>query len=163
MIGKIIKFIAIAMLVLAPASSFALSQGDPLPPFDTEDIDGNPVDLNEIIGKQPIMFVFWASWCPSCFFEVPKLNALYDEFGPQGLAFFGINVDQNDSINQAYKFMGKAKMRYPVIYDTGSVITNNYEVPGVPTIMIVNKKGVVTFKENYVPEFKQQNFQEINQ
>ncbi|MDH4317383.1 MAG: TlpA family protein disulfide reductase [Desulfobulbaceae bacterium] len=163
MIEKIFKFIVIALLVLAPASSFALSEGDSLPPFTTEDIDGNPVDLQEVIGKKPIMIVFWASWCPSCFFEVPKLNSLYDEFGPQGLEFYGVNVDQNDSVNQALKFMAKAKMRYPVIYDTGSVITNNYEIPGVPTIMIVNKKGEITFKKNYVPEFTQQSFKDINQ
>ena len=163
MIRNILKFFIITLLVIAPATSFALSEGEPLPPFDTEDIDGNPVDLKEIIGQKPIMFVFWASWCPSCFFEVPKLNALYKEFSPQGMEFFGINVDQNDSINQAFKFMGKAKMRYPVIYDTGSVITKNYGVPGVPTIIIVNKKGIVTFKRNYVPEFKTPNFQEINQ
>lgn len=163
MLKGLLKICVLAVAILLPISAHALGKGDNLIPFKVKDMDGRTVDLKKVIGKNPVMLVYWASWCPSCQFEVPKVNEYYKKYEPQGMKFYGINVDWNDNESKASSFIGKAKIRYPVIYDTKSVITNQYGVTGVPYIIIADKHGKITFSGNYLPELTDEGFAELNQ
>lgn len=163
MMKGLLKICVLAVALLLPLSAQAVGKGDDMISFTVKDMDGRSVKMDKIIGKNPVMLVFWASWCPSCQFEVPKVNEYFKKYGSQGMKFYGVNVDWNDSESKAIRFIGKAKMRYPVIYDTGSVITNQYGVTGVPYIIIADKHGKITFSGNYLPELTDEGFAELNQ
>ena len=153
----------LALLLLLPVSALALNQGDTLLPFTAQDMDGKTIDSATVIGKKPLMLIFWASWCPNCTSEVPKVNALVEKYRGQGMEFIGINVGHNDSEGKARRFMDKTGMLYPVIFDTKGIIARQYRVQGVPTALVANKKGIVIFKNYGVPEITDEYFQQINQ
>ena len=155
--------LTLALLLLLPISALALNQGDKLPPFAAKDMDGNFVDLSAFIGKKPVMLIFWASWCPNCKKEVPKINALVEKYRGRGMEFIGINVGYNDSEEKARRFMDKSGMAYPVIFDNKGAIPRQYGIQGVPTILIANIKGVIIFKNYGVPEISDEYFQLLNQ
>lgn len=63
-----------------------------------------------------------------------------------------INVGHNDSEDRASRFIRKNEIKYPVIFDTKSKITMEYQVTGVPTIIIADTTGTILFRQYYVPD-----------
>lgn len=57
-----------------------------------QDIHGEPRSLSYWDGRALIVN-FWATWCAPCRREIPMLNDLAREFGPQGFEVVGIAVD----------------------------------------------------------------------
>lgn len=155
--------LAIILALLLPASALALNQGNALQPFSARDMDGKTIDLAAVIGNKPIMLIFWASWCPNCKTEVPKVNALVKKFQSKGMVFIGINVGHNDSEKKARRFMDKTNMNYPVIFDKKGKITRQYGIRGVPTILVSDKNGTVVFKNYGVPEITDEMFEQLSQ
>ncbi|WP_028583611.1 TlpA family protein disulfide reductase [Desulfogranum mediterraneum] len=145
-------------LLLLPCTVMAVQLGDRLQSFNQQDMDGKTINMDEIIGKKPVMLVFWASWCPSCKTEVPKVNRLKEQYQSQGMEFIGINIGFNDSLKRARKFIKKTKMDYPVVFDSSNDITKRYLVRGVPTIIVADSEGIVQYKHYGVPEISAENF-----
>jgi peroxiredoxin len=54
--------ILLLFFLLLPLTVQAIEVGDTIPTFAGIDMNGKPVDLANVIGKQPVMLVFWASW-----------------------------------------------------------------------------------------------------
>ena len=59
--------------------------GDFAPDFSLKTMDGVAVNMSELKGKKPLLLVFWATWCPNCKNEIPKINKLYNQFKQKGL------------------------------------------------------------------------------
>ena len=156
-----LPILAFLLFLLLPVSALAIGQGEPLQPFTGTDMDGKKIDMATVLGKKPVMLVFWASWCPTCKTEVPKVTALVNKYQSQGMEFIGINVGFNDSVKRARRFMTKTGMNYPVIFDTTNAISRMYGVQGVPTILVADKSGTVVFKNYGVPEITDELFQEL--
>jgi len=145
-------------LLFLPSSLWAVQEGQQLIPFQGTDLNGNPIDLTQSIGAKPVMLVFWASWCPSCRAEVPKINSQVEKYKSQGLEVVGVNVGYNDSVEKARKFAQKNKMAYPSYFDTNGQVTAKYNLIGVPTIVLADKHGVVRFRNFMTPDISQENF-----
>ena len=58
------RFVPIFLLFffLLPLTAQAIEVGDTIPSFAGTDMNGKSIDLSKIIGKQPVLLVFWASW-----------------------------------------------------------------------------------------------------
>ncbi|HEB69808.1 MAG TPA: TlpA family protein disulfide reductase [Desulfobulbus sp.] len=161
MYKRFFPLVLIFCLVL-PFTANALGVGDTIPSFSGTDLDGKPVDMAQVIGKQPVMLIFWASWCPNCKREVPEINKFYDKYGPQGMAFIGINVGFNDSIGRARAFMKITKMAYPVLFDAKGTLSKEYKVRGVPTVIVADKQGKVVSRSFGAPEITDKQFKQLN-
>lgn len=146
------------VLLLLPGLSPAAEVGQPLIPFKGNLLNGQPFDLQPSIGSKPVMLIFWASWCPSCKTEVPKINQLVAKFGGQGMEFIAINVGFNDSVERAQDFVRKTGMTYPVYFDATSKVTEQYRLQGVPTILVADKHGVIRFRNYATPAITDANF-----
>ncbi len=152
------------LLLLLPLALQAapLGKGDRLQPFTARDMNGKTIDLATVIGKKPVMLVFWASWCPNCKSEVPKVNELVQKYQARGMEFIAVNVGYNDSEGKARRFMDKTGMKYPVIFDKKGTIPRQYGVQGVPTILVADRNGVIVFKDYGVPKITDEIFNQLN-
>ena len=151
--------------VSAQAASSHVAKGQvrevSLVPFKGYDLDGKPLDVEACIGKQPVMLVFWATWCPTCKDEIPYINSLVRQFAERGMAFFGVNVGQNDTYKRAKAFAVKYGMQYPTYFDQSTAISMRYGVRGLPTVVIADKKGIVRYYGFTVPQISEEIFQEL--
>lgn len=102
-------------------------------------IGGAPKKLADVRGKV-VLVDFWATWCGPCRFISPKLSALQSRFGAQGLKVVGITTDAADV---AANFAEKSQMKYAVVADESGDTSRAYGVSGIPTLFIIDKKGVV--------------------
>ncbi len=146
---------------LFPSLALALTPGQKVSLFSGQALDGRTIDMRQLVGKKPVMLVFWASWCPSCREEVPKINQLYKKYRDQGMEFIGINVGYNDSVARARAFVKKTGMAYPVIFDKRGKISKMFAVQGVPTVFVTDRNGVIRFKNYGLPTMSEQDFRQL--
>ncbi|MBI5424786.1 MAG: TlpA family protein disulfide reductase [Opitutae bacterium] len=91
-----------------------------------------------------LLVEFWATWCGPCVANIPHLNALQKEFGPDGLVVIGISGE--DDCAAVEKFWRKGEMRYAVAYQEGGALQKELGVHGIPHAFLVNRRGVIVWE-----------------
>lgn len=163
MTNPLVKTLLLLVLLLSlPGTLRAAQVGEPLIPFKGIDLNGQPYDLQQSIGHKPVMLIFWASWCPTCRTEVPKVNQLAEKFRSRGMEFVAVNVGFNDSIERANAFIEKTGMTYPAFFDGSGTVAEKYRLQGVPTVIIADKHGVIRFRNYTTPDISEANFAQLN-
>ena len=76
------------------------------------DLDGYNQVLAKYRGK-PLLVTFWATWCEPCRFEFPMVVDLAKQYAPQGLAVFGVSLDDDADIHLVRRFLAKNQPGFP--------------------------------------------------
>jgi peroxiredoxin len=134
--------LAVALLVTAPAAFAIPQKGEPAPPFKVTTTSGQPVTLANFKGHVLILD-FFASWCQPCKRSIPHITELHRKYGKQGLQILGLSLDEDkDDLNE---FIAPFKLNYPVALANEDLQTD-YGLRSLPTLYIINKKGIVVEK-----------------
>ena len=72
--------------------------------FTLKSLEGEEFKLSSFRGKNPVYLVFWATWCPYCVKEIPRLKELYAKLAPKGLKILAINIGYNDPLLRVQTF-----------------------------------------------------------
>lgn len=131
-----VRAMLVATLVSLPAMAVA-PQG-PAPLFQLDSMNGAPVSLDDLKG-QVVMINFWASWCGPCRQEMPLLEKLHAKYKPMGFTMLGVNVEPDSSL--ASGFLAKTPVTFPILFDTKSEVSKLYQVAGMPSTVIIDRKG----------------------
>ena len=124
----------------AEAPKEGLRAGQRPPSFSVEDLDGASHTLEDYRG-QVLVLHFWASWCPFCRGEIPKLRRLHEEWAQRGVRVLAVSVDAHpDRLRQ---FIAQAKLPYPIVADVErqASLASVYEVSGLPTTYLIGPDG----------------------
>jgi len=76
------------------------------------DLAGYNHALAKYKGK-PLLVTFWATWCEPCRDEYPLIVDLEKKYAPQGLAVFGVDMDDDAEMNLVRRFIARHKPRFP--------------------------------------------------
>lgn len=102
-------------------------------------LTGAPASIASLKGKV-VIIDFWATWCGPCRMIAPRLSALKDRLGAQGLAVVGVTTDPAE---QAAVFAEQHQMRYPSVVDKAGDTSRAYNITALPTLVLVDKRGIV--------------------
>jgi thiol-disulfide isomerase/thioredoxin len=114
--------------------------GQPAPVFALRDDRGAPVSLARYRGSLVVMNL-WASWCPPCRAEMPDLQRLATLYARRDLAIVGVN--EGESPERAGAFASSLRIRFPIWIDAGEQYGRTYAALGLPTTIIVDRRGNV--------------------
>ena len=127
--------------------------GGPLPPqlgeIETLPVslpDGKRVSLHQLIRPGvPTLISLWASWCPPCRMEAPKIADLRRKLGPGGFNLIYLNVrDQASSRQDLNEFMSRYGLRpdsYAVLDDSLISKVTNSDNKLIPRTMLFDSSG----------------------
>lgn len=115
-------------------------KGNPSAPlFNLEDLSGKKINLKQYRG-QVVFLNFWATWCGPCKEEMPSMEALYKKSKERGFVFLTISVDYEEK-KMVKEFIDKHHYTFPVLIDSKCVTLDLYGVKGIPTTILIDKKG----------------------
>ncbi|MBS0373281.1 MAG: TlpA family protein disulfide reductase [Proteobacteria bacterium] len=143
--------VALAAGLASPAVVLAADPiGQPAPAFSLPLRGGNaPLGLDKLRG-QVVMVNFWASWCEPCRKEFPLLDQIYKKYKAAGFTLVGVNVEPD--AKDAEGFIAKTPVTFPILFDKDSTVSKAYRVSGMPTTVLVDRKGVLRWvHRSYVP------------
>lgn len=123
--------------------------GNLAPPFQLVQTDGAQVSLDSLRGS-PAVVVFWTAWCPFCKEEAPHINDLAAQYEAKGVRVLGINIQ--DSEARTAGGVREFGIKYAVARDTDAKIAKLYKVQGTPTVIFLDKEGVVRYNGNELPK-----------
>lgn len=96
------------------------------------------------LDHRPAVVFFFASWCPPCKGEIPKITKFLNihHLGDGRVSFFGLDGDTNKS--SALSFMNKDHVNFPVGFNpSDSVIQNDFRINYFPDTEFLSAKGVI--------------------
>jgi peroxiredoxin len=150
---RIVLWLLVMTSLLCCSQGQELSlQGKPAIDFTLRTIDGEQIQLSGYRGKKIVHLIFWATWCPSCTVEVPKLKKLHQETQDKPYEILAVDVGYNDSLQKVRQFQERYQLPYKVIFDESAGLALKYGVIGIPTHVIVNQEGVIVSTFNQLPE-----------
>ena len=112
-------------------------------------VDGEELELESFAKDKVTLLVFGATWCPSCRHEVPILKEYYKELKDNGLNVLAINIQESEK--KVKSFVEKQQINYPVVLDSSASVAMSYKVVGIPLNVVLDKNGVIVYKENKPP------------
>ena len=123
-------------------------------PFDftLKSIDDEEVSLKDYRGKKIVHLVFWATWCPHCLMEMPKVNELYQALQNKSYDVLAVDVGINESIKRIRKIQKQYKIPCKILLDEKGVVTRLFKIVGVPCHIIIGKDGKILDQVNELPK-----------
>ena len=106
--------------------------------FNTVDINGDPVSMDNFKDADLIMINFWEPWCGPCVSEMPDLNLLYENYKDEGLLIVGV-YHTTDMKDEAIGIIEELGITYPVI--EGNSDFSDFTTDYVPTTIFIDKNG----------------------
>jgi thiol-disulfide isomerase/thioredoxin len=137
--------------VFALASSAAtpvnanLPSGSKAPLYAFTTTAGKKFDPAKLKGKV-VLIDFWATWCIPCKKAIPHLQKIYSKLHSSGLEMISVSVGEGPE--KPATWAKKNKITYNIGYSSESEsekIGGAYDFTGLPTLYILDKKGVVRF------------------
>jgi peroxiredoxin len=136
-IAAILAPLTAAMVLALPASGASSASG-PAPQFTLDSRGGSKISLAQYKG-QVVMLNFWASWCGPCRQEMPLLEDIYKKYNKLGFTLIGVNVEPDSKA--ADDWLKQTPVSFPVLYDKDSKVSRLYDVSGMPSTVIIDRKG----------------------
>lgn len=130
---------------LAGGQEVALPVGTQAPAAALEDLDGNPVELLDLLedGK-PTLIEFWASWCEICEALQPQLDEVQARFGTR-VNVVAIAVAVSQSQRRVRRHVETHDPGYPYLWDGKGEAVRGYNIPGTGIVVILDGSGVVAY------------------
>lgn len=132
----------------APSNRIGTAVGDTAPDFQLGGLDGSQLRFADLHGR-PAVLIFWTAWCPVCKEEAPHFNQLAVTYEPLGVRVVGINIQ--DSPARTEGSVKEFGIKYRVVRDSDASVTRRYKVTGTPTIIFLDRNGVVRYFGNELP------------
>ena len=114
------------------------------PEFNLNTLDGRNLSLSEYVGD-PILVVFFTSWCPYCQNEAPSLKLIFEQYQSQGINILAVNVTDNDDIADVELFVQNYGWEFPILLDYDGKVGDLYHQSGVPMNVFIDRKGAIKF------------------
>ena len=127
---------------VATAHASGAAVGQPAPPLAAPKPDGSTLKLEDLRGR--VVYVdFWASWCGPCRQAMPEYQKLWQALEPSGLTIVGVNVDTEREL--AVRALKQSAVTFPVVLDPKGTWPNRFDIQGMPTAYLIDRKGVVRY------------------
>jgi peroxiredoxin len=141
-------FILPSIIRAAKQKSFDITKPpveEKAPDFVLTDLNGQKFRLSDYRGRRPVLIIFSTTWCTFCKAEIPRFKFLHETYAKQGLEI--VNIDIQEPKEKVARFASQNQLPYRVLLDEDGTVSGVYEIRGVPTMILVDKNGMVACRQ----------------
>ena len=114
--------------------------GSEAPDFVLKSVRGENLRLSEYRGEI-VMLAFWATWCGDCRAQLEQLGQMQADYGGAGVELLAVSLDQ--TARQAERAAESLRVSHPVLHDAGGAVGRLYAVERMPSMVLIDRSGVV--------------------
>ena len=140
MLTGVLVVILTLVLLIGGCSSPAPQVGKPAPDFQLPNLEGQAISLSDFRGM-PVLLNFWATWCGPCRFEMPMIQAIFEESSDTGLVILAVDIGEASS--KAKDYIQSGNFSFPVLLDINQDVALEYNIRAIPTTFLIDKDGII--------------------
>lgn len=118
----------------------SLVAGAEFPGIEGKALDGAAVSTAAFKGKV-VLVDFWATFCPPCRDEIPRVLAAYEKYHAKGFEVLAVSLDQNEA--DLKKFVEEKKLPWPQIYEGADAIAEKFGIESIPSTYLLGTDGKI--------------------
>ncbi|MCH8904891.1 MAG: redoxin domain-containing protein [Bacteroidetes bacterium] len=124
--------------------------GKKLPAVKVKNIEGEYVDVSKINnGENPIIFIFWATWCGPCIRELNNVAELYEDWQQKtGVQIYAVSIDDSRATSKISAFVEGKRWPYNILLDSNQDLMRALGFSNPPFTALVNKDGEIVWTHN---------------
>jgi thiol-disulfide isomerase/thioredoxin len=110
---------------------------------------GQPIKIQDYIGKKVVLIDFWTYSCINCQRTTPYLNGWYKKYEDKGLVIIGIHTPEFDFekvYDNVKAAVDREGIKYPVVLDNDYSTWNAYENRYWPRKYLIDIDGYVVYE-----------------
>ena len=141
---------AAALAVALPAGLEAqdddvgLPVGALAPAAAVQDLDGQPLNLAQLVGKKPVLLEFWATWCPLCAALLPRIEAVHAKYGDR-VDIVVIAVAVNETRSSVQRHLAQHPLPFRFLWDATGAAVRAYQAPTTSYVVALDARGRVVY------------------
>jgi thiol-disulfide isomerase/thioredoxin len=123
----------------------------PVPAFRVRTLDGDVIDSRELVGEEPFMLVYFATWCHVCEMKLPMVRHVLENYDPD-LLVLGVVVDDQETWHRVPSYMSRHHLDFEMVRAIDFPrFAMAYSPSGlVPAVTIVGRNGyLVDYQHGY--------------
>lgn len=136
------------LIIFALFAFVVFGQDKKAPDFMLEDLEGEYVELADVIGEGPVIVSFWATWCKPCVEEMKAYNKIIEEMKEKGVSIVAISVDSEKSVSKVEPFVKSHGYDFTVLLDTNGETARKYYAQTVPHSVLLDKDGNIVYQHS---------------
>jgi peroxiredoxin len=117
-----------------------MKPGDPVPDFVLNDINGDPVQLSQVVKKQNLI-LFWASWCPHCTMLIPEIKQWQNQLKNNNFEIIAISLDDSETEwkKQVFKMGTESWYNLSDLKKWDGKVATDYNIYATPTMFLIDE------------------------
>lgn len=132
--------ILLLAIILSGLLAVAAMRKSAAPDVQFTTLQGQRLSLQQLQGKV-VLVNFWATTCPGCIAEMPRLMQTYQHYRDHGFEVIAVAMAY-DPPSQVANYARMQKLPFPVALDTqGRLAAAFNDVKLTPTAFIIDKRG----------------------
>jgi thiol-disulfide isomerase/thioredoxin len=113
---------------------------------------------NAALRGKVVLLDFWGTWCPPCRESVPTVRNLQKKYAGKGFQIVGISSDDDEEVWRT--FIKEQQMNWSEYIDLSGTVQEAFKIESFPTYIVLDKDGVVRFRQSGFGEATQGELEE---
>lgn len=119
--------------------------GNQVDNFSLKDFRGKDVQLSDQQKSKLTVVAFMGTECPLAKLYGDRLQKLSDEFAKQGVAFYAIMSNQQDSLTEIAAYARKHNITFPVLKDAGNHVADQFGAVRTPEVFLLDQDHKIRY------------------
>jgi peroxiredoxin/mono/diheme cytochrome c family protein len=121
--------------------------------FTLKDTANHDWSLTDCKDQKAVVVVFIGTECPVNNAYMPRLVELHKTYADKGVAFVGINSNNQDTATRVMAHAKDHKLPFPVLKDTANIVADLFGAQRTPEAFVLDAKGKVVYQGRIDDQF----------